>query len=818
MPIPLLRMNSSSFTRLCVAAMLATGIHNPNLRAQGQPAKPAEKPKPTKKWDKMDYGVFLSSSIEAPWPPGNITNKGIVIKLGKEQNAVVCFDTDALRMASGWTGGWLNTRGVAFDGAHGPSPSVQGHMVFGTKPGPGWANGGAFADPRHNGFGPIPAEWAKYRGLYLNGDRVVLSYTVGGAEVLELPGVEEAGDVTAITRTIQIGKSSTPLTLLVTEAQAEGASGSVAMSGQPGAGQQPNSAQGHMAVVLDAPANPDSRTVVGIIDPPAGATWEVGPPPRGDQHAGVVGVMLKIPPLAAPATFKLVIWNGTQNDVPKFAGHLRQMTKAEDLRALCKGGPSHWTQKIETKGELGKSTDPYVVDTIAIPFENPWDSWMRTGGFDFFSDGRTAAVCTWSGDVWIVSGIDDKLDHLQWKRFATGLFQPLGLKIVDDQIYVHGRDQITRLHDLNGDGEADFYENFNNDIQATPGFHEFAFDLHTDSQGNFYIAKAGPVKPGGRGFQTLSDHNGTILKISKDGKHSEVFATGLRAPNGFCVGPGDVVTTGDNEGTWVPTSYVAIVRPGGYLGVADTAHRPDVPKTGDSRICWIPHNSGVDNSCGGQAWVPDDRWGPFKGYLLHLSYGKSSLFLVPTESVDDTIQGGVVKLPLKFDSGIMRARFNKVDGQLYVCGLKGWQTNAVKDGCFQRVRYTGKPVKMPNAVHVTDRGIHVGFTAPLDPKTAGDAQNYSIEQWNYKWTSNYGSPEVSVKEPGRTGHDPVEIKSAKVEADGKGVFLEVPGLAPVMQMKIKFGINAGDGTPMSYEIYNTINKVGTESALGGQRR
>ena len=69
---------------------------------------------------------------------------------------------------------------------------------------------------------------------------------------------------------------------------------------------------------------------------------------------------------------------------------------------------------------------------------------------------------------------------MHWRRFATGLYQAVGLKIIDGDIYVLGRDQITKLHDLNGDGEADFYENFNNDVQVTPGFHEFAFDLQTD--------------------------------------------------------------------------------------------------------------------------------------------------------------------------------------------------------------------------------------------------------------------------------------------------------------------------------------------------
>jgi hypothetical protein len=44
---------------------------------------------------------------------------------------------------------------------------------------------------------------------------------------------------------------------------------------------------------------------------------------------------------------------------------------------------------------------------------------------------------------------------------ATGLFSRWA-KIVDDKVCVLGRDDH-QLHDLNGDGEADFYENFNND-------------------------------------------------------------------------------------------------------------------------------------------------------------------------------------------------------------------------------------------------------------------------------------------------------------------------------------------------------------------
>ncbi|MBI3875066.1 MAG: heme-binding protein, partial [Verrucomicrobia bacterium] len=183
----------------------------------------------------------------------------------------------------------------------------------------------------------------------------------------------------------------------------------------------------------------------------------------------------------------------------------------ENLSALIKGSKPLFPEPIVTHGTLGSGDAPYVVDEITPPVPNPWNAKTFFGGFDFFPDGR-AAICTFHGDVWIVSGIDDKLDKLTWRRFATGLFQPLGLKIVDGKIYVLGRDQITRLHDLNGDGEADFYENFNNDTVVTPNYHEFALDLHTDSHGNFLFMKGAPWTPA-----VESPHQGTLLRVSKDG-------------------------------------------------------------------------------------------------------------------------------------------------------------------------------------------------------------------------------------------------------------------------------------------------------------
>ena len=113
-----------------------------------------------------------------------------------------------------------------------------------------------------------------------------------------------------------------------------------------------------------------------------------------------------------------------------------------DFAALTRGGPRRWGDPVVTVGHTGDDSGPYTVDTITLPDHTTSNAWMRTSAFDFFSDGHSAAVCTWNGDVWIVKGIDDKLQHLTWQRYATGLFQTLGLRIVNGDVYVLGRDQV----------------------------------------------------------------------------------------------------------------------------------------------------------------------------------------------------------------------------------------------------------------------------------------------------------------------------------------------------------------------------------------
>src|SRR5699024_10035851 len=113
------------------------------------------------------------------------------------------------------------------------------------------------------------------------------------------------------------------------------------------------------------------------------------------------------------------------------------------------------------------------------------------------------------------------LKQLEWSRFASGLYEPMSIEIVDETIYVFGKEGIVRLHDLNKDGVADFYENFCNKIEQSLNSREWASDMVLAPEGGFYIAKGGI---GG------SSQRGTVMKVSVDGRHVETLATGLRGP------------------------------------------------------------------------------------------------------------------------------------------------------------------------------------------------------------------------------------------------------------------------------------------------
>lgn len=713
-----------------------------------------------------------------------IVSRAHLVPLGKDRKAAVVFDSDTMAYTMGWFDpNTLSPNGMPFGSAHGKTAvtKMRGNL-FQTGIRPGWAKDGNLADPRPSKYekfpplGHLPKDWAHFKGHYVNDGRAIFSYSVGKGTVLDMPGMIEENGLSAITRTLEIENSDASILVL---------------------------AEGDYAQQKD-------RTLT-VANKGMRCNFFVTSGPKSAQLVFKQGLaLLKVP--TGKHRIKLAMWEGDpayQPAVKVAAG------TTENLSALTRGGPSQWGEPIAVKSQLaGKEDQAYVVDRVGVPFGNPFESRMRIGGFDFFEDGKTAAVCTWDGDVWIVSGIDDKLENVRWKRFATGLHEPLGLAISDGMIYTVGDNQITRFHDFNQDGEADFLENFNNDWELTEGFHAFCFDLQTGPDGDFYFSMGCPVRAGGRGFERMGQHHGAILRVSRDGKRLTNHASGFRAPNGIGVGPDGQVTCGDNEGTFVPTAPLHWVKPGQFHGVVDAYEHKDKLKTSSVEgkqarhldpdetpkpLVWMSKRRGIDNSGGGQAWVTSDRWGPLKGQLLHLSYGQSKMYLVLKEEKNGQVQGGVTRLNVPLSSSAMRARINKSDGQLYASGLKGWQTNARSNGGFDRIRYTGKPVYLPKSLQVKKDLIEIGFHEKLSKSKALDLTKYKLGAWNLKWSHAYGSPEIPV--------DELKIEKVELYGDGKTVALRIPNLKPVHMMQIDYDIKFADGHATKGRIDNTIHSV-----------
>ena len=448
-------------------------------------------------------------------------------------------------------------------------------------------------------------------------------------------------------------------------------------------------------------------------------------------------------------------------------------------------GGRRWGEPLATHGELADAAaadaPPYVVDLIPPPYDNPFGALFFLAGIDFFPNGD-AAVCTVHGDVWIVRGLDDQLQNVTWQRFATGLYQPLGLEVVDGKVIVLGRDQLTRLHDENDDGEADFYESFNHDLIIHGLPHAYAMRLERLPDGSFLFLKSG-----------VGPHGSAMLKLSPDGRQLDVLARGFRHPFGMGAGPNGEITAADNEGNWIPSSKIDLVEPEGFYGFLGAATKQGDSPAPARPLCFLPKVA--DNASGGQFWHTSDQWGPYhRGGMFHFSWGRCTLHAVLEQRIGDVRQAATVVVPgVKLTAGPGEAEFSPRDGQLYVVGLDGWTTAAVVDGSLERIRATGQPARIPSSFAAFDDGIELGFDEPLDPASLEPSDSVRATQWNYKWSHVYGSYHYSVSDPKRVGHDLLPVAATRLSPDGKRLFLQIDQLKPVDQVEIVLNVATAGG-------------------------
>jgi cytochrome c2 len=755
MPLPAIR-------RAGVVVGMCLVLAGAMLRPAAAPQNAAESPWAS--WVEPDF-PFFSSVLDARkagegLPADNLTPRAIVLNLGGGHWAA--FDTDLLRVAAIWQGGGVTPKALAPGSYHHPDrkppigqvdlPEPDGYVWVANGVYPGWQIGErvSFDDPREPapspeevGRGPLPEEIGRFDAVRLVDEGVVLEYTVGGVPVKDWM----TSPAHWIERHIEVGPSTEPLALVL----------GVTMPG-----------------VMIMPCRSSSAVTPALEpDPGRGA-------PDGSVHT------IRVAPHSGTARFCVAYVERTSP---------RDPIPLEPQPIPAATPDPRWPEEVTTAQRMSAAEGAFVVDDIALPLGNPWRRDVRPGDIQFLPDG-TGVVVTVDGDVWKARGLGDHGAPVRWRRFASGLHEPLTLAVREGQIYVFDRNGIWRLRDTDANGEADVHELFSNAFAQTAETREFANTIRLAPGGEFVIAK------GNQQTTTIGKHNGTVLRISADGRRSTVLGYGFRQPNiGVNVRTG-LVTASDQQGHYVPATPLHIVKDNQFYGfLSDKLPREEYPAPIADPLTWLPHT--VNPSATSQLWMFGARMGPLNDRLVHIGYNNPEIFLVVPNDRGRVPQAAVVSVTRAIDFPSLNGSVNPADGQLYLAGFQvlGWGTSAKRLTGLGRVRYAGGAETLPREVVPTDKGVLLRFDEPLDPTVATNRDRYVLATWSYQRTHRYGSPQF--KADGTPGTDLLAASAAYLSEDGRSVFVAVPGMTPVMQMRIGWSLATATRQPFQGDAYFT---------------
>jgi glucose/arabinose dehydrogenase/uncharacterized cupredoxin-like copper-binding protein len=427
----------------------------------------------------------------------------------------------------------------------------------------------------------------------------------------------------------------------------------------------------------------------------------------------------------------------------------------------------------------------------------------QVGALAALPDGRMAAAFH-RGEIGIYSP-----ESKEWKIFAEGLHEPLGLlPEADGSFLVMQRAELTRLVDSQGTGQADRYETVWDGFGMTGNYHEFAFGPIRQASGKLFVslnlASSGdtvheeirgewlPIglersefygdwkknsKLAGRMYSRVP-WRGWVMEVDPKTGKATPFASGFRSPDGLGLDANGRLLVSDNQGDWRGTSELFVVQKDGFYGhPASLPWRADWGKQAPLEVpvetldklrtpaaVWFPHMS-YANSPTQMLRIPEGpAWGPFAGQVVIGEMNVPKLLRVTLEEVHGTWQGACYPF-MEFsdlDKGLHRLAF---------AGDKLWlgRTHLSWAGGEQLafVESTGKTPFEALEVKVRKSGFEVRFTKPLAPE-AVDAKLWNIRRYTFAYHAEYGSPELDQE-----WLTPVSVK---VSPDGLSAQLELAEL------------------------------------------
>ena len=477
------------------------------------------------------------------------------------------------------------------------------------------------------------------------------------------------------------------------------------------------------------------------------------------------------------------------------------------------------------KGKAPKQA-PEAAHYRIVTLPVPKDCVLEVGGLAFRKDSKLLAT-TRRGEVWLVSNpLAEDPNDAKFKLYATGMHEILGINITDNEVYVVQRPELTRLIDRNNDDVVDEYVTVCDKWGVSGDYHEYAFGLPRDKNGNFFIT----LNVGfGGGDSSRSPFRGWCIKVSPKGDMTP-FAVGLRSPNGVNFSPDGDLFYCDNQGEWVATGKMHNIREGEWYGhPVGLRWVPESPFAGkfpakypsgmlfdgqkgatgvEGKIPFTPPVIQFPYGRMGQSqtephWdLTGGKFGPFAGQCFVGDQTTSEVMRVDLQKMPSgRFQGACFPFRNGFECGVNRMAFAP-DGSLMVgMTARGWGSRGGKPYGLQRLVYTGVlPFEM-HTMKLTKDGFDVTFTKPIDAAAADKLTAYNLVSYTYNYFGTYGSPEVDRKAE--------KIEAVTVSADKKKVSLKVSGFRPGRVYELHTdGVRSEENEPLLHTVgYYTLNEV-----------
>lgn len=420
------------------------------------------------------------------------------------------------------------------------------------------------------------------------------------------------------------------------------------------------------------------------------------------------------------------------------------------------------------------------------------------GGMDF-TENDELLLCTWDslGAVYRMEGITGLDTHaMKITRIAEGLAEPLGLKVVDGNIFVVQKNEVTELIDLDGDHIIDYYRNVCDDFGVTTDFHEYSYGLES-RDGKLYATLGVAMRL--MHHERQHPDRGTAIEVDPQGSYRTV-AIGLRQPNGIGLGIDDELFITENQGQWVPACKFIHLQEGDFHGCQfGTGDRFENLEMVPPAV-WLPQDE-IGNSPGQP--VPIYK-GPYRGQMIYGEVTHGGIKRVFLEKVGGVYQGCVFRFTQGMEAGINRLVWGP-DEKLYAggVGMNGnWSHKGNRFG-LQCLDYNGSSTFEMLHVVATPKGFDITFTEPLTEASIDLIKDsIHVEQWHYIPTAQYGGPKLDLTR--------LRASALSLSENAKTLHAEIPGLMEkyVIYIKLPAGVTSTLGHDLwSGDVWYTLNTI-----------